>query len=267
MMEREVSVPRAKGAKAQKKSARRGLAVERYFTTKGVDPAEELAWETRTAQITGEGGSLIFEQKDVEFPKTWSQTATNVVGPEVLPRHARHAGARALGPPADRPRRRHDRRLGREGRLLRDARTTRDASAPSSRTSSPAEDGVQLAGLVQRRRRGAPAVLRLLHQLGRRLDGLDPRRSPRPRACSSSTAPAPARTSRRSAPRASTSAGGGTASGPVSFMRGFDAFAGVIKSRRQDPPRGEDGDPQHRPPGHRRLHRAARPTKRRRPGR
>ena len=54
--------------------------------------------------------------------------------------------------------------------------------------------------------------------------------SPRPRACSSSTARAPAPTCRRSARRTSCSHGGGTASGPVSFMHGFDAFAGVIKS-------------------------------------
>ena len=78
MMEREVSVQRTKGGKA-KKAAKRGLAVERYFTTKGVDPADEVAWETRTAQISGEGGALIFEQKDVEVPKSWSLLATNVV--------------------------------------------------------------------------------------------------------------------------------------------------------------------------------------------
>ena len=53
---------------------------------------------------------------------------------------------------------------------------------------------------------------------------------PRPRACSSSTARARAPTCRRSAPRKELLNGGGTASGPVSFMKGFDAFAGVIKS-------------------------------------
>ena len=50
--------------------------------------------------------------------------------------------------------------------------------------------------------------------------------------------------------------GGGTGlSGPLSFMRGFDAFAGVIKSRRQDAPRGQDGDPERGSSRHRRLHR------------
>ena len=45
------------------------------------------------------------------------------------------------------------------------------------------------------------------------------------------------------------------ASGPLSFMRGFDAFAGVIKKRRQDAAGGQDGDPERGPPGHSGLHR------------
>ena len=48
--------------------------------------------------------------------------------------------------------------------------------------------------------------------------------------------------------------GGGRASGPLSFMKGFDAFAGVIKSRRQDAPRGKDGDPELRSSGYREFH-------------
>ena len=48
--------------------------------------------------------------------------------------------------------------------------------------------------------------------------------------------------------------GGGRASGPLSFMKGFDAFAGVIKIRRQDAARGQDGDPQRGPSGHREVH-------------
>ena len=79
MMEREVVGQKAKTSKIHKKVQRRGLAIERHFTTKGVDPSEEVAWETRTAQITGEGGAIIFEQKDVEAPKDWSLLATNVV--------------------------------------------------------------------------------------------------------------------------------------------------------------------------------------------
>jgi len=53
--------------------------VNRYFTTPGVDPADELAWEHRSASITGEDGKPVFEQKDIEIPKSWSMLATNVV--------------------------------------------------------------------------------------------------------------------------------------------------------------------------------------------
>ncbi len=56
-----------------------GLTVERYFTKKGKHPFEEMEWEYRTASITNEHGEIIFEQKDVEVPKSWSMTATNVV--------------------------------------------------------------------------------------------------------------------------------------------------------------------------------------------
>lgn len=55
------------------------LDIERYFTKPGVDPFEEIEWERRTASITAEDGSTIFEQQDVEVPAFWSQTATNVV--------------------------------------------------------------------------------------------------------------------------------------------------------------------------------------------
>ncbi len=55
------------------------LAVERYFTRSGDDPFAEIAWEHRSAGITDESGKAFFEQKDVEIPAAWSQTATNVV--------------------------------------------------------------------------------------------------------------------------------------------------------------------------------------------
>src|SRR6186997_2274217 len=55
-----------------------GLAVRRYFTIPGRDPFDEIEWETRDAFIPGKD-KPVFEQKDVEFPKFWSQTATNIV--------------------------------------------------------------------------------------------------------------------------------------------------------------------------------------------
>ncbi len=56
-----------------------GLTIPRYFTRAGVSPFDEVDWEFRQALITGEGGEVVFEQHDVEFPQFWSQMATNVV--------------------------------------------------------------------------------------------------------------------------------------------------------------------------------------------
>src|SRR5258706_11756416 len=57
----------------------RGINLERFFTTAGVDPYSEVEWDLRSAVISGEDGRIVFEQKDVEVPRAWSQTATNVV--------------------------------------------------------------------------------------------------------------------------------------------------------------------------------------------
>src|SRR6187200_2789884 len=54
------------------------LGVRRYFTIPGRDPFDEIEWETRDAFIPGKD-KPVFEQKSVEFPKFWSQTATNIV--------------------------------------------------------------------------------------------------------------------------------------------------------------------------------------------
>src|SRR5918996_733081 len=68
-------------ARAASKTARtseQGLVIERRFTTAGVHPYDELEWETRDAVI-GDPEAPAFEQRDVEFPTTWSQNATNIV--------------------------------------------------------------------------------------------------------------------------------------------------------------------------------------------
>ena len=54
------------------------LSVERLFTTPGVHPFETVEWELRDARI-GHGDHVAFEQKNVEFPRSWSQNATNIV--------------------------------------------------------------------------------------------------------------------------------------------------------------------------------------------
>lgn len=57
----------------------KGLHFHRIYTKKGIDPFSEVEWERRDAVITGEDGEIVFEQKGVEFPKSWTQLATNVV--------------------------------------------------------------------------------------------------------------------------------------------------------------------------------------------
>ena len=58
--------------------AETSVAPQRYFTVPGIDPFDAIEWELRDAHIPGKDGPT-FEQKDVEFPKFWSQTATNIV--------------------------------------------------------------------------------------------------------------------------------------------------------------------------------------------
>src|SRR3989304_2261559 len=79
MIERESIAGQRRNGKASKRALKKGLVVSRYFSTAGVDPEEELAWELRTAAITGEGGRSTWEERDVGGPKGWSALATNVV--------------------------------------------------------------------------------------------------------------------------------------------------------------------------------------------
>src|SRR6202051_949868 len=83
---------------AKKKSP--GLAFRRLFTKPGVSPYDEVEWDLRLAQITDSQGGIIFEQKDVEVPKDWSMTATNIVASKSLHGQIgtpeRESGVRAL---------------------------------------------------------------------------------------------------------------------------------------------------------------------------
>src|SRR6201996_5020352 len=65
-----------------KKEERTGVSFPRFFTAKleeGATPYDQIAWESRTATIGNDKGSVIFEQRDVAVPADWSQTATNIV--------------------------------------------------------------------------------------------------------------------------------------------------------------------------------------------
>ena len=142
-----------------------GLPIRRYFTKPGDDGFTNVQWELRTATITGENGKMVFEQRDVEVPRGWSQTATNVVVQKYFRGTVGTPGARALGTPADQ----------RAWPTPSPPGASRTATSPTpaaaetyKRRAAPpagrAEDGVQLAGLVQRRLRARAAVLGLLHQ-------------------------------------------------------------------------------------------------------
>jgi ribonucleoside-diphosphate reductase alpha chain len=64
------------------KEERTGVSFPRFFTAKlepGVSPYDQVNWERRTATIGNDKGSVIFEQRDIEVPAEWSQTATNIV--------------------------------------------------------------------------------------------------------------------------------------------------------------------------------------------
>jgi ribonucleoside-diphosphate reductase alpha chain len=72
--------PAARSRKSESKAPLvPGLEFPRYFTLPGVDPFDEVEWEIRSAVIGNEKGKVVFEQRDVEIPKTWSQQATNIV--------------------------------------------------------------------------------------------------------------------------------------------------------------------------------------------
>ncbi len=63
-----VAVP----SEEKKRSKKQGLKIDRYFTTPGVHPFDEIEWEGRDAAIYNEKGETIFQQKGVETPKNWS---------------------------------------------------------------------------------------------------------------------------------------------------------------------------------------------------
>jgi ribonucleoside-diphosphate reductase alpha chain len=232
MMEREVGGHRGRGLKVAKKAAagaRRGLTVARYFTTPGVDPAEELAWEVRHAQITGEGGAVVFEQKEVEVPKSWSLLATNVVASKYF-----------RGPMGSPTRERSVRQLvsrvvktigawgrkdgyfaGEEDAVGFEAELSHLLYRQKMSFNSPVWFNVGVeehpqcsACFINSVDDSMDSILRLAHTEGMLFKYGSGTGSNLSRIRSSKEL----------------LSGGGEASGPVSFMRGFDAFAGVIKS-------------------------------------
>ena len=73
--------------------ARHGLTVHPYFTRPGVDPFDEIEWTKRRSAIVNEKGEVIFENTNVEVPKSWSQLATDIL----VSKYFRRAGVPGAG--------------------------------------------------------------------------------------------------------------------------------------------------------------------------
>ena len=229
-----------------------GLTFERRWTRPGVHPYDEIAWELRERRPSPTSRARSSSSRRTSrSPAFWSQLATNVVVSKYFRGHVgtpeRETSVRQL---IDRV----VNTIAAWAETQRYFATDEDLRRLQGRADPPArppEDGLQLARLVQRRHRGEAAVLGLLHQLGR---GHDVARSwtwPRPRPCSSSTAPARAPTCPPSARSKEKLTGGGTASRPGQLHEGLRRLRRRHQVGRQDPPRGQDGDPRRRPPGRR----------------
>jgi ribonucleoside-diphosphate reductase alpha chain len=207
----------------------RGLTFERRWTRPGVHPYDEIPWEIRTAAIGNESGKLVFEQKDVEVPASWSQLATNVVVSKYFRGH--------LGTPE---RETSVRQL--IDRVVLSITAWAETQHYFATDADLATFTAELTYLLvnQKMSFNSPVWFNV---------GIEAK--PQCSACfinsvqdSMTSIMDLAKTeamlfkfgsgagSNLSTIRSSREkmAGGGTASGPVSFMRGYDAFAGVVKS-------------------------------------
>jgi ribonucleoside-diphosphate reductase alpha chain len=206
-----------------------GLHFERFFTTPGVEPFDVVDWEVRDALITNEKGETVFEQRGVEVPKSWSQTATNVVvskyfrGQLESPQRERSV-RQLIGRVAD--------TIAAWGRTGGYFATEADAATFRAELThilvnqhacfnSPVWFNVGIeekpqcsACFINSVEDTMQSILTLAKTEGMLFKYGSGTGSNLSRL----------RSSRELL------AGGGTASGPVSFMKGFDAFAGVIKS-------------------------------------
>src|SRR6202142_3889944 len=207
----------------------RGIKLRRYFTAPGDDGFANVAWELRTAAITGENGKMVFEQRDVEVPKSWSQTATNVVvqkyfrgtvGTPERERSVRQLISRVADTITN---------WGKKDGYFADEESARVFNAELKHLlveqkmafNSPVWFNVGIEAEPQ----CSACFINSVDDTMESILGLAKTEGMLFKYGSGTgTNLSPIRSSRELLQ------GGGTASGPVSFMRGFDAFAGVIKS-------------------------------------
>ncbi len=207
----------------------KGLSFERFYTDGKKSPFDAVEWEKRTALIGNEKGVTIFRQEDVEVPKSWSQTATNIVTSKYF--HGKPGTAQREGSVRQLISRVVNTivRWGNEGGYFADAES-RDAFRDElthllveqkMAFNSPVwfNVGVQpkpqcSACFINSVSDNMESIMGLTRTEGMLFKW----------GSGTGTNFSTLRGSRE------TLSGGGIASGPVSFMKGFDAFAGVIKS-------------------------------------
>jgi ribonucleoside-diphosphate reductase alpha chain len=220
----------AETAKATKNTGTRGgLTFERYFTDGRVSPFDKVEWEKRTALIGNEKGVTIFKQEDVEVPKTWSQTATNIVTSKYF--HGKPGTAEREGSVRQLISRVVNTivRWGEEGGYFADG-ASRDAFKDElthllveqkMSFNSPVWFNVG----VQAKPQCSACFINSVNDSMESIMGLTRTEGMLFKwGSGTGTNFSTLRGSKE------TLSGGGIASGPVSFMKGFDAFAGVIKS-------------------------------------
>src|SRR5258706_388708 len=204
------------------------LRFPRVFTRAGQDPFEEVEWELRTAVISSETGQAVFEQRDVEFPKFWSQMATNV------------GASKYFRGQIGTPQREHSVRqlIGRvvttiAGWGRKQGYFASDADAQSF------QDEMTYLLLHQKASFNSPVWFNcgfeakpqcsacFINSVGDTMEGILNLAKTEGLLFKWGSGTGTNFSSLRSSKEHI--AGGGTASGPVSFMKGFDAFGGVIK--------------------------------------
>ncbi|MGI8847279.1 MAG: vitamin B12-dependent ribonucleotide reductase [Candidatus Dormibacteria bacterium] len=207
-----------------------GLEIERRFTREGVHPFDEVRWERRTASIGNEKGEVVFEQTDCEIPSFWSQMATNVVvskyfrGPLNTPRRETSV-KQMIGRVVD-----TITAWGRNGGYFASEADTATFSDELCHLllhqkmsfNSPVWFNIGVPGTQPQA--SACFINSVQDTMGSILDLAKTEGMLFKLGSGTGTNLSPIRSSLEQL------AGGGTASGPVSFMKGFDAFAGVIKS-------------------------------------
>ncbi len=83
----ELTVPDQTGQSHTRRHSHEKLSIQRFFTKIGVHPYDELEWDFRTASITNDKNEMIFERQNIEVPKSWSQTAINIVASKYFHTH------------------------------------------------------------------------------------------------------------------------------------------------------------------------------------